>query len=78
MINSDKALIQELYYKMKSQMLKPRTIVDYNRESYIYKSGNVRITFDSNVRSGICSLSLLIKIHLPLKIPNNDVIILRS
>ena len=76
MINSDKALIQELYYKMKSQMLKPRTIVDYNREAYIYKSGNVRITFDSNVRSGICSLSLFDKNSPTIKIPNNDVIIL--
>lgn len=76
MINSDKALIQELYYKMKSQMLKPRTIVDYNREAYIYKAGNVRITFDSNVRSGICSLSLFNKNLPTIKIPNNDVIIL--
>ena len=76
MLNCDRPLIQEFYYKIKSQMLKPKTVVDYVREAYIYKAGNVRITFDKNVRSGICSLDLF-NINLPtMKIPNNDTIIL--
>lgn len=76
MIKSDKSLIQELYFKMKSQMLKPKTVVDYTREAYIYKPGNVRITIDSNVRTGICSQALF-DTNLPtMKIPNNDTIIL--
>ena len=76
MLNSDKSLIQELYFKMKSQMLKPKTVVDYTREAYIYKPGNVRITIDSNVRSGICSQSLFDTTLPTMKIPNNDTIIL--
>lgn len=76
MLNSDKSLIQELYFKIKSQMLKPKTLVDYTREAYIYKPGNVRITIDSNVRSGICSRDMF-NINLPtIKIPANDTIIL--
>lgn len=35
MLTSDKSLIQELYFKMKSQMLRPKTVVDYTREAYI-------------------------------------------
>ena len=31
--------------------LKPRVLVSYIREPYIYKAGNVRITFDWNVRT---------------------------
>lgn len=76
MINSNRPLIQELYFKMKSQMLKPKTVVDYIREAYIYKAGNVRITIDSNVRSGILSQDIF-NINLPtIKIPTNDSIIL--
>lgn len=76
MLNSNRPLIQELYFKMKSQILKPKTVVDYTREAYIYKAGNVRITIDSNVRTGICSQDMF-NTNLPtMKIPTNDSIIL--
>lgn len=76
MLSSNRPLIQELYFKMKSQMLKPKTVVDYTREAYIYKAGNVRITIDSNVRTGICSQDMF-NTNLPtMKIPTNDSIIL--
>ena len=76
MLTSDKSLIQELYFKMKSQMLKPKTVVDYTREAYIYRPGNVRITIDSNVRTGICSQDMFNTALPTMKIPNNDTIIL--
>ena len=44
-------LYMELYAKIGYQNLRPRTIVDYRREAYTYRAGNVRITFDSNIRS---------------------------
>ena len=31
----------------------PRTLVDYTREAYLYRPGNVRITVDSGVRTGV-------------------------
>lgn len=46
-------LIQELYSKMKSQGLRPRTIVDYTREPFVYGPGNVRVTLDYNIRTGV-------------------------
>ncbi|MBR6270775.1 MAG: polyphosphate polymerase domain-containing protein [Lachnospiraceae bacterium] len=46
-------LLQELYCKMKYQGLRPMTIVDYTREPFIYRPGNVRVTFDYNVRTGL-------------------------
>ena len=45
------SLVQELYGKMKYQQLRPRVLVSYTREPYIYAAGNVRITFDWNVRT---------------------------
>jgi len=47
-------LFMELYSKMRSQNLRPRNIVDYRREAYAYRAGNVRITFDSGVRTSNC------------------------
>lgn len=51
--DSDDELVRELYYKMKTRLLKPRTIVDYTREPFIFPAGNVRVTFDYNIRTGI-------------------------
>lgn len=76
MLESDKPLIQELYFKMKSQLLRPKTIVDYTREAYIYPAGNVRITIDSDIRTGIYSKDMFNLTVPTMKIPNRDSIIL--
>lgn len=48
-------LRQELYIRMTSERLRPKTIVDYDREAYVYPPGNVRVTFDKNVKTGLFS-----------------------
>lgn len=53
MKTSDRMLLQELYAKMHTELLRPRTIVDYKREPYVYGPGNVRVTFDSDIRTGL-------------------------
>ena len=46
-------LVRELYCKMKTQQLRPRVLVSYVREPYIYPAGNVRVTFDSHIRTSL-------------------------
>ena len=53
MIDSGVPLIQELYSKMMSQGLRPKTIVDYLREPFVFAPGNVRVTLDYNIRTGM-------------------------
>ena len=53
MPESEKPLIRELYSKMRTQGIAPKTIVDYTREPFIFPAGNVRVTLDYNVRSGM-------------------------
>lgn len=53
MINSEYPLVRELYTKMKNQGIAPKTIVDYTREPFVFPAGNVRVTIDYNVRSGM-------------------------
>jgi SPX domain protein involved in polyphosphate accumulation len=46
----DMPLLMELYTKIHYQNLRPRSIVDYQREAYTYCAGNVRVTFDTHIR----------------------------
>ena len=64
MTHTDHALLIEFYGKIGYQRLRPKTIVDYWREAYIYPFGNVRITFDSDVRTGLYATELFDK-NLP-------------
>lgn len=53
MMASGEPLLQELYSKMKTKGLRPKTIVDYVREPYIFRPGNVRVTLDYDIRTGL-------------------------
>ena len=44
---------------MTVQALRPRTIVDYRREPYVYAPGNVRVTLDYDLRTGLGSVDFL-------------------
>lgn len=48
-------LIKELYSKMQLHQLRPKTIVDYKREAFVYPPGNVRITLDTDLKTGLGS-----------------------
>ncbi len=50
---SKKALFVELYAKMQNQLLRPKVIVEYEREPFIYTIGNVRVTFDRNIKTSL-------------------------
>lgn len=56
--DSNKKLFIDLYSEMKGNLLRPKTIVDYTREAYIYPIGNVRITFDKSVRTGLNNINM--------------------
>ena len=47
----DTPLLMELYTKIRYQNLRPRSIVAYHREAYVFRAGNVRVTFDSDIRT---------------------------
>lgn len=59
MQDCDRALVRELFLRMQTQGLLPRTLVDYTREPYVYSPGNVRVTFDYNIRTGLYATDFL-------------------
>ena len=46
-------LLQDVYREMKTNLLRPVTVVDYVREAYIHPAEEVRITFDKQLRTGM-------------------------
>ncbi|EQB38349.1 hypothetical protein M948_07150 [Virgibacillus sp. CM-4] len=65
MENDERALIRDLMFEMKYHQLKPKAVVDYEREPWIYPYGNVRITFDMKVQSSIQNTDMFNR-HLPM------------
>lgn len=59
MAEDNRELIGELYINMQSERLKPKTVVDYTREPFICRAGNVRITFDRDIRTGLYSTDFM-------------------
>lgn len=46
-------LLQKFYVDFITNKLSPRVIVDYERIPYVFSAGDVRITFDQNIRAGV-------------------------
>lgn len=59
MKDCDRDLVRELYLKMNTKGLLPKTLVDYTREAFIYPAGNVRITLDYDIKTGLSSKDFL-------------------
>jgi len=75
MVQSGRDLIVELYSKMQSEGLRPKTIVDYKREPFVYPPGNVRITLDYHIRTGLTITNFLKSDNITIPI-QDDIILL--
>lgn len=51
MQNDSRELLNDLFHHMTLYQLKPVTIIDYTREVFIKEEGNVRVTFDSDIKT---------------------------
>lgn len=65
MLNDGRGVVAELYAQMKGYNLRPKTLVEYTRTPFIYDPGDldvapgdVRITLDYDIRTGIYSDNL--------------------
>ena len=58
LIQKEESLCKELYALIRTKLLKPKVIVEYEREAYVVDEGNVRLTFDKQLRSSINGLDI--------------------
>ena len=59
LLESCEPLFIELYSKVRGKGLRPKTIVRYDREAFLYAPGNVRITLDRNICTGLGNVDFL-------------------
>lgn len=64
-----KLLHLELYAKMHHQHLRPRNIVDYQRNAFVFPAGNVRVTLDYDIRSSEKAADFLNPVYVTVPIP---------
>lgn len=53
------AVCRSLYAKVATGLFKPKTIVEYQREAYVWEPGRIRITIDSFPKTGMGSTAFL-------------------
>lgn len=58
LLQGDAPLLREFYYECTARLMRPRVIVDYDREPFVLDAGDVRITFDKHVRAGMGGFDL--------------------
>ena len=58
LLQSQYPLCREFYFECVSNVMRPRTIVDYDREPWTLDEGTVRITFDMDVRAAVGSYDI--------------------
>ena len=56
--HSPHSLAREFYIECVTNMMRPRVIVDYEREPWILDAGTVRVTFDTDVRAAVGSFDI--------------------
>ncbi|MGG4490909.1 polyphosphate polymerase domain-containing protein [Metabacillus idriensis] len=75
MEHDSRLLLQDLFIQMNLFQLKPLTVVDYEREVFIYENGNVRVTFDSSIKTSFRNNDVL-NPDLAMVDTNPDIVIL--
>ena len=55
--DSKHKLLRDFYRKSRCNIMRPAAVVEYDRAAYVHPVGNVRITFDTGLRTGLASIS---------------------
>lgn len=72
---SDRELLRELFFKMRFQGLRPKTVVEYTRQAYVFGPGNVRVTLDYDLRTAIGCRNFLSPQRPDLPPPDSPIIL---
>lgn len=53
LLERQEPVCKDFYVEWMTRLMRPKVIVDYDREPYVLSCGDVRITFDMHVRAGL-------------------------
>ena len=82
--NTEDQLLRDFYLETRCNLMRPVVIVEYDREAYIHPVGNVRITFDTGLRTelgvtsffdrNICTMGILERPGIILEVKYDEVL----
>ena len=75
MKDSKDNVILGFYNRLRYESLKPKVIVDYIREPFVFTAGNVRVTLDYNIRTSMSSIDFLNPNALTIPVENSPCIL---
>jgi len=75
MLESGRDLIVDLYISFIFDCLRPKSIVEYTRAPYVYDAGNVRVTFDYDIKTSSNTKDFLDKDCQSLNISGDPIIL---
>ena len=58
LLDNPQPLCVEFYYEYMTNVMRPKVIVDYEREPFVFKEGDVRVTFDMDLRASMLRYDL--------------------
>lgn len=68
-------VLRELAVAMRCEGLRPKTLVDYKRRPFVYGPGNVRVTLDYDIRTGLYATNLFDASAPTMKAGNGEIIL---
>lgn len=75
-LQDERGLLKELYFKIRTQMLRPKILIDYMREAYEYNG--VRITLDRDIKSHLNNIYLFDKESSGVKLRDDIILEIKS
>ena len=63
------------YARIRNEGLAPKVIVDYLREPFVFDAGNVRVTLDHHIRTGLRCTDLLDPDCITLPVPDDPTVL---
>lgn len=75
MSTDPRELVRRLHVAMTCQGMHPKTIVDYRREPYLFGPGNVRVTMDYDIATGLAATNFLDPSCPTVPVPGDPIIL---
>jgi hypothetical protein len=73
--HNEDVVAKDFYLNYQTRNLRPRVVVEYRREPFIYEYGDVRITFDYYLKAGVFQKDLFSNGYMISAIPQNQIIL---
>jgi len=75
LLPSENAVARDFYLNYRTKNLRPRVVVEYRREAFLYKYGDVRITFDTCLKAGAVQKDLFADGYMVSVLPQEQIIL---